>query len=210
MVSTGSAAHAWASDEAPDGAVVVAGHQLSPRGHAGRPLSLAAGRGLGFSLVLRPDLPAEREGWLYTLLLVGLADTFGPEATIRWPDEVVHDGAMVATVGVTTRLQEGGLEWAIADVMVPLAEPPRAELLGRLLDSVDARADAPASEVQGEYERRCTTIGERVRARLRAGTGPSLEGTGTATLDDGALVLETADGRKAAVRPQDVRRLERV
>src|SRR4051812_1245202 len=66
VVSTGVAAHAWAADGAPGGAVVVAAQQLSPRGHAGRPLSHPAGNGLGFALVMRPTLPVTREGWLYT------------------------------------------------------------------------------------------------------------------------------------------------
>lgn len=208
VVSTGSAAHGWLGSGAPHGAVVVAEHQLSPRGHGGRPLKVPPGQGLGFSLILRPALRAEREGWLYTLLLVALSDVRGHATAIRWPDELRDGDALVAAVGVTTAVSEGELEWAIADVLLPGAEAPRGDLLRQVLDAVDARWQAPASAVLKDYESRCSTIGERVRARLRAGTGPRLEGTATSTLDDGALVLEIADGRRAPVRPQDVRALE--
>lgn len=208
VVSTGSAAHGWVGADAPHGAVVVAEHQLSPRGHAGRPLTVDPGQGLGFSLILRPEIPAEREGWLYSLLLVALSDVLGHAAAIRWPDELRDGEALVAAVGVTTAVSGGEVEWAIADVLMPRAEAPRVDVLRQVLDAVDVRLQAPGSAVVDDYDRRCTTIGERVRARLRAGTGPRLEGTATATLDDGALVLEIADGRTAPVRPQDVRALE--
>ena len=208
VVSTVSVAHGWANADAPDGAVVVAGHQLSPRGHAGRPLTMSPGKGLGFSLIMRPSLAPEREGWLYSAVLVGLADVHGPAATIRWPDELCHEGATVATTGVSTTLDGPGIEWAIADVLLPEAAPPRTDLLRRVLEAIEARAKAPAAAVLEDYDRRCTTLGRQVRARLLAGTGPALEGKAISTLEDGALLLQIADGRKAPVRPQDVRRLE--
>ena len=210
VVSTASVAHGWANGDAPDGAVVVAGQQLSPRGHAGRPLTMSPGKGLGFSLVMWPPLEAEREGWLYSVVLVALADVCGAGATIRWPDELHRGGEMVAAAGVTTGLDGGGVQWAIADVLLPGAEPPRTDLLARILDAIEARAKAPASAVLEDYDQRCTTLGEQVRARLRAGTGPSLQGRAISTLEDGALVLEVPDRRKVAVRPQDVRQLQEV
>lgn len=211
LVSTGSAAQAWAAGDAPDGAVVIADQQLSPRGHAGRPLVAPPDGGLGFAVVMRPALPAAREGWLYTVVLAALADALGERSTLEWPDEVRRDGTAVATAAVRTRVDEIGEQvlWAIVDVLLPGAAPPRGPTLRAVLEAIDARrAQSPGSVIR-EYARRCDTIGRDVRARLRAGTGPSVVGRAVATLDDGAIVLETANGSMAPVRPQDVRALER-
>jgi len=192
--------------------VVITDHQLSPRGHAGRPLKDPPGEGLGFSIVLRPALPVAREGWLYTLVLAALTDVFGKASTVEWPDEVRRDGTMVAAVGVYTRVDEadGEILWAIVDVLLPAAAPPRGPILAAALEAIEVRAAAPTGAVISDYDRVCDTIGRQVRARLRAGTGPSVEGTALETLEDGAIVLETTKGLRAPVRPHDVRRLEKL
>lgn len=208
LVSTGSAAYDWAGSGAPDGSVVLAGYQLSPRGHAGRSWSVDPERGLGFSLVMRPRLDAEREGWLYTVVLTALAEVCGEESTIEWPDEVRREGATVALAGIKTRLGEQSVEWAVVDVLIPGAEPPRGDLLGAVLAAIEARrAEAPDAVIDA-YARRCSTIGRQVRMRFVAGTGPRVQGRAVGTLDDGALLLELEGGRRAPVRPQDVRGIE--
>ena len=208
LLRTGSVATEWAAAGAPDGAVVIAEHQVSPRGRADRPLKVAPGRGLGFSLVMRPRLPAQREDWLYTVVLSALADVCGAGATIEWPDEVRRAGVMVAAVGIKARLGWEGVQWAVVDLLLPDAEPPRGELLAAVLRAIEARQASAPSAVLADYDRRCATIGRRVRVRLLGGTGPSVEGGAIATLEDGALLLETAAGMRAPVRPQDVRQVE--
>ena len=208
LVSTGAAAFDWVGSGAPDGAVVVADYQLSARGHGGRPWTVTQGRGLGFSLVMRPRLPAEREGWLYTVVTSALAEVCGAGATIEWPDEVRLEGAMTAAVAIRTRIGATGVEWAVVDVLLPDAEPPRGELLRAVLTAIDERRAGASGTLIDDYERRCETIGRQVRMRFIAGTGPKVEGRAVATLDDGALLLELESGSRAPVRPQDVRSVE--
>ncbi|MDQ4049676.1 MAG: hypothetical protein M3131_09925 [Actinomycetota bacterium] len=208
LVSTSAAAFDWATSGAPDGAVVVADYQLSPRGHGGRRWTVTQGRGLGFSLVMRPSLPAEREGWLYTVVAGALAEVCGAGATIEWPDEIRLEGAMTAAVAIRTRLGATGLEWAVVDVLLPHAERPRGELLQAVLGAIEQRRAGTAATLIEDYESRCETIGRRVRVRFIAGTGPKVEGRAVGTLDDGALLLELASGSRGPVRPQDVRGVE--
>jgi BirA family biotin operon repressor/biotin-[acetyl-CoA-carboxylase] ligase len=212
VVSTGAAARGWADGRAPGGAVVVAGHQLSPRGHAGRPLEHPPGQGLGFSLILRPELPVAREGWLYTFVLCALVDALGEGAAIAWPDEVRRHGEMAVAVGIDTRAAEPGddIEWAIANVLVPRAVVPRGELLASVLQAVEARGPSDAEVVLQAYEGACETMGQRVRLRSRAGTAATAEGRAVRALANGAIVLEMGDGREVPVRPQDVRSCERL
>jgi BirA family biotin operon repressor/biotin-[acetyl-CoA-carboxylase] ligase len=210
VVSTGAAARAWASGGASGGAVVVAGHQLSPRGHAGRPLEHPPGEGLGFSLIMRPELPGAREGWLYTVVLVALAEALGEDSRIAWPDEVRCNGEMAASVAITTRVAEPDdeIEWAIADVLLPRATAPRGKLLAAILEAVEARSASEAEVVLHAYEGACETMDRRVRIRTRAGTRASVEGRAVRALADGAIVLERDDAKSVAIRPQDVRSCE--
>ena len=208
LLRTGSVATDWAAAGAPDGAVVIADYQVAPRGRAYRAWNVTPGRGLGFSLVMRPRLEAQREDWLYTVMVTALADVCGSEATIEWPDEVRREGAMAAAVGVTVRLGAQGVKWAVVDLLVADAEPPRGELLAAVLRAIDARQASAPSAVLADHDRRCATIGRRLRVRLLGGTGPSVEGKAVATLEDGALLLETSEGERGPVRPQDVRSIE--
>ena len=203
VLSTASSAAQWAAAGARDGAVVVADYQIAPRGRAGRPWKTVPGRGLGFALVMRPQLEAAREGYLYTLVMTALADVCGPGVSIEWPDEVHRDGAMVAAAGIEIRLGARGVKWAVANFLLPDATPPRGELLHSVLEAVDARRSADAAAVVEDYDRICATIGRHVRARLLGGTS-RLDGTALGTIDDGSIVLETEAGRRVPVRPQDI------
>lgn len=208
LVSTASAAFDWAQSGAPDGAVVVADYQASPRGHGGRPWKVTQGRGLGFSLVMHPALPEEREGWLYTVVTTALAEVSGPDATIEWPDQVRLGGEPAAAVAIRTRLAAGVVAWAVVDVLLADAKPPRGELLEAALEAIErCRAEATGALIDA-YEQRCATIGRQVGVRFIAGTGPKVAGRAVATQDDGALLLELASGSRGPVRPQDVRALE--
>ncbi len=204
MLSTEADALAWARAGAPSGAVVVAHYQASARGRAGLEWKVEPGLGLGFSLVLRPSLAAEREGWLYTAAVSGLADVVGPAATIGWPDEVWQVGVRAAAVGVHAELGPEGVAWATVTVLVPEAVPPRAALLARVLAAIEERMQTPPREVLDGYRARCTTLGQRLAARLIP-MGPSgvvVTGTAADLRDDGSLVIVTDEGRRVAVPPQ--------
>ncbi|KGM08932.1 biotin--[acetyl-CoA-carboxylase] ligase [Cellulomonas bogoriensis] len=77
----------------PDLSVVLAHHQSSGRGRAGRSWQTPAGAALTISVLLRPDVPADRLGWVP--LLTGLAvtravrDVAGVPATLKWPNDVL-------------------------------------------------------------------------------------------------------------------------
>ena len=207
LLSTEADALAWARAGAPGGAVVVAGYQASPRGRAGLPWQVRQGTGLAFSLILRPRLPADREGWVYTVATSGLADALGADAGIAWPDEVRRGGQRAGAVGAWVELDaEGGVSWAVVNLLVPDAVQPRGPMLARVVEAIERCQRAPAEVVLARYRARCTTLGTAVRARLipLGPAGPRVEGRAVDTLADGALVIETAAGRRVAVRPQNL------
>jgi len=212
LLSTEAVAMAWARERAQAGAVVVADYQAAPRGRGGLPWVVRPGHGLGFTLVERPDLPPEREGWPYVAALMGLHDVVGTaDSEIVWPDTLcAADGAVLARLGVYVELGPARTEWMTATVLVEHADPPRAELLARLVDAMTKRLAAPADEVLPDYLARCTTLGRRVRARLipMGPGGPEVTGEAVDVLADGALVLLTARGSRVAVPPQNLGLLE--
>lgn len=210
LLSTEADALAWARAGAPEGGLVVADYQASPRGRGGWPWTVRPGQSLGFSIVLRPRLPAEREGWVYTVATSGLADALGEDSTIVWPDEVRTGGVRSAAVGAYVELGAEGPVWAVVNVLVEEAPAPRAPLLARVVEAMEARYRSAADSVLDDYLPRCDTIGRHVRARLipLGPAGPQVTGRAATSLADGALVIETANGRRAAVRPQSLGLLE--
>jgi BirA family transcriptional regulator, biotin operon repressor / biotin---[acetyl-CoA-carboxylase] ligase len=211
LLSTHADALAWARSGGPEGALVVADYQASPRGRGGLEWQVRPGLDLSFSLVLRPSLTAEREGWLYTVGVSALADLIGEAAAIEWPDEVHRGGGRVGAVGVHAELGAGGVvEWAVASLLVNDVPAPRAGVLARAVDALEARHRSPTAPVLADYLRRCSTIGRRITARLMplGPAGPTVTGRAVTALADGALVVETGTGRRVAVRPQNLGRVD--
>lgn len=199
---------AWVRDGAPDGAVVVAAYQASPRGRAGLEWPVQPGRGLVFSMVQRRS--QLKPGRLYVAAACALADVLGDDARIQWPDTLLVDGRAVAAVGVQSDMPALH-RWTVLTVGFHEAEPPRAALLARAVEAVERRLEQGAAQVGAHYRRRCSTIGERVEVAL-ALPGPDgnrMTGTAQAVRPNGELVLVTDDERRAIV-PIDTIRTVRV
>jgi BirA family biotin operon repressor/biotin-[acetyl-CoA-carboxylase] ligase len=212
VLSTEAMAMAWAREGAPSGAVVVADYQASPRGRGGLPWTVRPGSGLGFTLLLRPELPPEREVWPYAAALLALHDVVAmPGAGLAWPDEVhAANGTALARLGVYVELGPARTEWVSMTVLIEDAAPPRGPLLARLALALEQRSAEPAEQVRADYLARCTTIGQQVRARLipMGPGGPEVSGEAVDVLADGALVLLTARGNRVAVPPHNLGLLE--
>ena len=209
LLSTDADAAAWARAGGPAGAVVAADYQAAARGRGGLVWPIRRGRDLAFSVVLRPDFTADDEGWLYVAAAVAVLDVLGGEAQIEWPDRIHADGRHLADVAGHAGLGPTGVEWAIVNFRVLDAEPPRAPLLARLVEAVEA-VQEPDAQTLARYRERCTTLGWDVVAHLIPTwpDGVQIAGTAASVVADGALVIEEPAGRRIAVRPQHLARLE--
>jgi len=213
LLSTEADAMAWARAGAPSGALVVADYQAAARGRGGLPWRTSMGEGLSFSLVVRPELPAAREGWCYVVGSVALADVLADKDVVaRWPDAVARAGAgeHVASLGVHARVEADHVAWAVVSVLITEAPTPRGSLLGRCITALESRLQQADAAVLDDYRSRCTTLGQSVRARLIPMGPDGVEVIGEAVdfRSDGALVVRTAAGSRVAVRPQDLGVLE--
>ncbi|MEU3609541.1 biotin--[acetyl-CoA-carboxylase] ligase [Streptomyces sp. NPDC035033] len=79
--------------ELPEGAVLVAEEQTSGRGRLDRTWSAPARSGLFLSVLLKPDVPAHRLGWLPLLTGVaaatGLVKAAGVDLSLKWPNDLL-------------------------------------------------------------------------------------------------------------------------
>lgn len=169
--STNIDALAWASEGAPEGALVVAEHQTAGRGRWGRSWFSEPGASLLISLVLRPRLATERLGLITTALGVAcveaLRESTALRSRIKWPNDVIVDGRKLAGILVETRVEAGRVDVAVAGVglnyypFVPPADiatratsvagameraglgspPPRATVLASLLRQFETLYD---------------------------------------------------------------------
>lgn len=210
LLSTEADAQSWARSGGPDGGVVTAAYQVSPRGRAGLPWQPDPSADVAFSLLVRPRLSAEREGWLYAASAAGLLDAAGEDARWRWPDEVERGDRIVARLGVHAELGPAGVDWAIVTVLRHGAGGDRARVLATTVEHIERAHARDPEAVLARLRPRCSTLGGNVRALMipMGPSGPRVEGVATDLKDDGALLIVTPAGGRIAVRPQHLGLLE--
>lgn len=97
MASTNTELVRRARDGAPGGLVLVTEHQTAGRGRFDRAFHTPDRAALTFSVLVRPEVPADRYGWLPLLMGVAAARGIGRVAEItaelKWPNDVLATGA---------------------------------------------------------------------------------------------------------------------
>jgi BirA family biotin operon repressor/biotin-[acetyl-CoA-carboxylase] ligase len=121
--STNQYAFDWAGAGAPHGATVVSDQQLSGRGRFDRQWVSPAGKGLYFSLILRPDLPLQQAPLLTLLTAVAVAEAAreipGVEAAIKWPNDVLCAGSKICGILAESKADKRGrLEFVVIGIGV--------------------------------------------------------------------------------------------
>ena len=203
--STNARAREFAGRGAPDGTLVTASEQSAGRGRQGRTWSAPAGRALLCSIVVRepPRLLPLAAG----VAVAEVAEAAGPDAAIKWPNDVLVDGRKVAGILVEARVQEG---WAVAGIGVNVAvraadfpadlreragtlglEPSAIEpTLDALLRALERWLEADTDAVLDALRARDALLGREVRWGGQTGTGAGIDG-------DGRLVVRTDSGEVA-------------
>jgi BirA family transcriptional regulator, biotin operon repressor / biotin---[acetyl-CoA-carboxylase] ligase len=178
---------------------VTASEQSAGRGRQGRTWTAPAGRALLCSIVIRepPRLLPLAAG-------AAVAEIVGPDATIKWPNDVLVSGLKVAGILVEGRVQEG---WAVVGIGVNVAVAPddfpaelrdRAGTLGlepgaiepmlaALVRGLESWLGAGEEVLLEAVRARDALLGQDVRWRDGVGVGAGIDG-------DGRLVVTTASG----------------
>lgn len=146
--STQDEARRLAAEGAPHGLLVWAGEQTAGRGRQAREWQSAAGAGLWFSVVVRPGLAAERVAPLP--LAVGAAvgaalHGMAPgRIALKWPNDVLLDGAKVAGILVEGHAAGGLMDHAVIGVGINLSRPSEG-FAAEIASTAAALADATGS-----------------------------------------------------------------
>ena len=118
--STNDAILQIANANSKEGLVVFAEHQTAGRGQRGNRWESAAGKGLWFSILLRPkiDLASSPQltAWAAEAVSGAIQNEFSLTPTIKLPNDVQIEGRKIAGVLVEMRAQEKAAHLAIAGI----------------------------------------------------------------------------------------------
>jgi BirA family biotin operon repressor/biotin-[acetyl-CoA-carboxylase] ligase len=206
--STNARARELVLDGAAHGTLVTADEQTAGRGRQGRTWATPPGVAIAASLILR-----EFDILLPLRAGLAVADVAGPNALVKWPNDVWIDGRKVAGILVEAHNRE----WAILGIGVNVAVdvsalPPEAAAvagtlgldptmiepkLAELLSALEFRlGDAPAATLAALRERDAL-LGKPVRWQDGEGTGAGID-------DTGALLVHLPDGTSTALNAGEV------
>jgi BirA family biotin operon repressor/biotin-[acetyl-CoA-carboxylase] ligase len=199
--STNDRARELAARGAPHLTLVTAREQTAGRGRQGRTWVAPPGSALLMSLILRDhdELAPLRGG-------VAVADVAGPEAQVKWPNDVLVDGRKLSGVLVEGRPQEG---WVVLGIGINVREAPAdlpAAALGRddpeqvlseLLTALTRRLSEPRAVVLQALRERDALLGRPVAWNEGEGTGAGID-------DDGALRVRRPDGSQVSLHSGEV------
>ena len=108
--STNDAILQFATPDSKEGLVLFAEHQTAGRGQRGNRWESAAGKGLWFSILLRPRIELHRSPqltvWAAETISGAIENEFSLKTTIKLPNDVQIDGRKVAGVLVEMRAHE--------------------------------------------------------------------------------------------------------
>lgn len=207
--STSADARALAGAGAPHGTLVTAAEQRDGRGRQGRSWHAPRGRALLCSLVLR-NPPA----LLPIAAAVAVAELAGPDAVLKWPNDVQLGGRKVAGILIEGRPQE---DWAVLGIGVNVAVevaalPPElretAGTLGlgpeaiepaleRLLAALEDWLARPATQIADAWRERDALLGRSIEWNGGRGVARGID-------DHGHLRVLREDGRHEILRAGEV------
>jgi BirA family biotin operon repressor/biotin-[acetyl-CoA-carboxylase] ligase len=214
LSSTMDTARDLARKNCPDLTVVVAGRQTKGRGRLQRQWRSDDG-GLYFTMVLRPDLPvllSSRVNFLASLTLAHvLRKLFDIDAAVKWPNDILVDGYKISGMlseleAETDRILFINIGMGINVNNDPSVAEPGASslkkiagreiskkiLLARFLAEFRQRLNTAKFEnVIWEWKKYTVTLNRQVKIVTHKEVS---EGLAVDVEQDGALVLELADG----------------
>jgi BirA family biotin operon repressor/biotin-[acetyl-CoA-carboxylase] ligase len=228
LASSNDEAKRQAAEGAPEGTLIVCRRQSAGRGRRGRRWESPPGN-LYASLLLRPGRLPPEAAQLAFVAAVALTEALGrwlaPERTrLKWPNDVLVDGAKVAGILAESASGAGGpVDWLVLGIGVNIESHPTGpgydatslHALGKAVSAAEVLAAlAPALEswyrrwcregfapVRGAWLAQAHGLGAQVSARAAAGV---VEGIVECLDRDGALIVRRADGGQARIEAGEV------
>jgi BirA family biotin operon repressor/biotin-[acetyl-CoA-carboxylase] ligase len=195
--------------------LIAAEEQTAGRGRRGRRWHSGPGSGVTFSLGTRVNRPVRELAALSLVAGVAVAralHTLGMDTRLKWPNDLVVDGAKLGGILVETRgaghavigvglncRPDAALEARVRRKLAYLGAPvPRNQVIERtgraLLEAVKQFEKDGLNGLRAEWEALDAHAGQRLRVRLA--DGRTLSGIGAGLDTDGSLQLRTRQGMR--------------
>lgn len=230
MESTNTYAKHLAAEGAPEGTVIIAGHQTGGRGRLGRSFSSPGQMGVYLSVILRPNCPPRELMHLTcATAVVGCAaveEATGSCPQIKWTNDLVLGKRKLG--GILTELSvnpaTGVVDWVVIGIGINCCQKTTdfPEEIRQIACSLGIRwADTPAlfgalirrfeqmgrdllgekDAILEEFQRRCVTIGSQISI-LRG--DEVRHGTALGIDENGGLLVRYEDGSRGSVTSGEV------
>lgn len=227
LTSTNLVLKDMAMQGAPHGSLCLCEQQTAGRGRMDRSWSSPEGQGVWLSVLLRPDMPADRAPLITFCCALAMAKAVrrvtSLDAKIKWPNDLVLNGrklcgillemvfnsqgyAVVAGTGLNVR--RGAYPDELADRATSIEEwaevPDRGAIIAAYLreleDALTAAEKDGFAGIAEDFRRECITLGSKVHV-----LGTDTEFTGVAEdIDETGALLVRADGELCRVLAGDV------
>lgn len=220
--STNELAKKLASDGAADGTIIVAEEQTGGKGRLQRNFFSPKEKGIWFSVILRPQC-TPKDAPKFTLMaavaVVKMLERFNLQAKIKWPNDILYDGRklvgiltemsaeidhvnyIVVGIGINVNLRREEFPADIREIAASLSEMAgenlsRVEIFRTLLEEIDKLyINYDFDEIFKLWRQYNITLGKKVTV-LSAESGDIFTGQAVDIDAEGALIVDTADGRK--------------
>jgi BirA family biotin operon repressor/biotin-[acetyl-CoA-carboxylase] ligase len=215
--STNDDARELAVAGAPHGTLVTTTEQSAGRGRQGRTWTAPAHSSLLMSLVVRRS-SSQATVPLSLLAAVAVCDVAGPDARVKWPNDVVRpvagamrklagilvearpgEGWAVLGIGINVAVRVGDLPDELRETAETLGLPPDAveSTLRDLLVALDRRLAEPAATVLDAWRARDAMYGRQIAWADGEGLAKGID-------EEGCLLVELSDGKRATLDAGEV------
>ena len=215
LTSTNAVLKDMAKQGAPHGSLCLCECQTAGRGRMDRSWSSPEGQGVWLSVLLRPDMPAERAPLITFCCALAMAkavrEVTALDAKIKWPNDLVLNGrklcgillemvfdtqgcAVVAGTGLNVR--RGAYPDELADRATSIEEwavvPDRGAIIAAYLKALEDALSAVEKHgfagIAEDFRRECITLGSNVHV---LGTDADFTGIAEDVDNSGALLVRT-------------------
>ena len=221
--STNRVAKALAYNGAADGAIVVAEEQTGGKGRLNRNFYSPRGKGIWFSVILRPNLLPKDAPKCTLMAAVAIAEAmkrFNLKADIKWPNDIMFNGRklvgiltemtgeigkityLVVGVGINVNISRKEFPEELRNIAASLSEMSgeeisRVKFFRAVLEEFDKLyrevTVADFDKVIQRWKEYNITLGKNIKV-ISAIDGKSFTGKAVDLNADGALVVETEQG----------------
>ena len=225
--STNRLAKALAYHGAAEGTIVVAEEQTGGKGRLERKFFSPRGKGIWFSVILRPNFLPHDAPKCTLMAAVAVAEAmarFNMKAQIKWPNDIMFDGRklvgilteitgeiakityLVVGIGINVNISRDEFPEELQDVAASLSEIcgeeiSRVKLFRAVLEEFDKLYreinSSGFDNVLKIWRKYNITLGKNVRVVSAIDDGETFTGRAVDLNSDGALIVETDNGLRA-------------